>query len=72
MMHDVKLAIRHVSRAGVWLFRVYIYLIFMLVGVKIEFQKDGLGTDDLLGLYFTSSYGSFLIQPSHGRRMSKV
>lgn len=43
-----------------------VYLIFMSVGVEIEFQRDGPGTDDLPDLYFTSSHGSFLIQPSRG------
>lgn len=62
-MHDVKWAIRHVSRAGLGLSVVYAYLIFLLGGVKIEFRRHGFGTDDLLDLYFTSSHGSFLIQP---------
>lgn len=61
VMHNTKLAIRHVSRAGVGLFVVYVYLIFLLVGVKIEFQRDGPGTNDLLDVHFTSSDGSFLI-----------
>lgn len=72
VMHDAKSAIRHVSRAGVGLSVVYVYLIFMFVGVEIEFQRDRLGTDDLLDLYLTSSDGSFLIQPSHDRRTSKT